>query len=70
MHPRWLYRPTDKPNPAVWDLCAEGRVFQADAIAAALADGWFLHPNDFPPQPDIEPDTEAPKRRGRPPKEG
>ena len=68
MHPRWLYRPSDTPNPGAWDLCVEARVFDGDAIEAALADGWFKHPNDFPAEGE-EAAGEAPKRRGRPPKE-
>lgn len=68
MTERWLYRPADEPNPAAWGLCVEAKVFEADAIEAALALGWAKHPDDFPTESETA--LEAPKRRGRPPKEG
>lgn len=65
-----LYRPSDTPNPDVWGRLIEHRVFADAAVASALADGWSLHPDEVGAEPVKAEVPEAPKRRGRPPKEG
>lgn len=67
-----LFRPADAPNPEVWDLCVEYTIVEDEHLEAHLADGWVRRPLDlFPPETDADPNApNAPKRRGRPPKEG
>jgi hypothetical protein len=64
-----LYRPADEPNPEVWGWLVEHKVFAEADVPVALGEGWAKHPSDALPK-DEEPASEAPKRRGRPPKEG
>ena len=63
-----LYRAAEEPNPQVWDWAVEHRVFDEDAVAQALSEGWVRHPLDVPTA-DEDTAPAAPKRRGRPPKE-
>jgi len=46
-YPKAIYRPGDE---GVWDGVKMdfGTVTGADDEEAALADGWYLHPKDFP----------------------
>ena len=39
-----LYRPAEQPNPDVWNAYVEHRAFADGDVAAALAEGWALHP--------------------------
>lgn len=63
-----LYRAAAEPNPEVWGLNVEHRVFHGDDVDAALEDGWVRHPRDVPEAPTGE--DHEPKRKGRLPKEG
>jgi hypothetical protein len=64
-----LYRAADEPNPQVWDWNVEHQVFDEADVSEALGAGWKRHPTEATQTPE-EPAGEAPKRRGRPPKEG
>jgi hypothetical protein len=59
-----LYRAADAPNPEVWDLKVEHRVFGDDDVKAALDQGWSLHPRDVE-QPEDKPEGRG---KGRTPK--
>lgn len=63
-----LYRSANEPNVDVWGLCVEYAIFDDELVPDALKEGWFTSPLDAAPTKDGGED--APKRRGRPPKEG
>lgn len=62
-----LYRPAETPNEACWGLNVEHQIVPTDDVDGALADGWFRHPNDFPAEGEVAPET-TPKRKARAPK--
>jgi hypothetical protein len=43
-----LYRPGGEPNPEAWNEPIETTIVADEDIEAALEEGWFLHPSDFP----------------------
>ncbi len=50
-----LYRPADKPHPALDGAKAEYAVFDGEEIDLALEDGWYRSPSHFPAEPKKAP---------------
>lgn len=53
-----LYRPGEAVNEAAWGLKVDFTIVEDGALDAALSDGWYRHPDDFP-APEVEAAPEA-----------